>query len=135
MKRPLLNFLSLFLVCAIAFSLVACHDDPEADGPTVDLGDNGDGDEKAPVEIKTKNRVFYEGYFNTVCTVYDFTGSANDEWRALCADIEEATAYFHRIYDIYNEYTGLNNIATLNKNAGGEPIKVDREIINLLKEG
>jgi thiamine biosynthesis lipoprotein len=38
----------------------------------------------------------------------------------------------HRLYDIYNEYEGINNLCTINKNAGISPVKVDREITELL---
>ncbi|MGI6603890.1 MAG: FAD:protein FMN transferase [bacterium] len=38
----------------------------------------------------------------------------------------------HRLYDIYNNYPGLNNIKTINDNAGEKPVKVDKEIIDLV---
>ncbi|MBQ3009485.1 MAG: FAD:protein FMN transferase [Oscillospiraceae bacterium] len=37
------------------------------------------------------------------------------------------------MYDIYTQYDGLNNIHTINKNAGVAPVKVDKEIIDLLE--
>ena len=39
---------------------------------------------------------------------------------------------YHRLYDIYNNYDGINNIKTINDNAGIEPVKVDQRIIDLL---
>ena len=38
-------------------------------------------------------------------------------------------------YDIYHDYEGMNNIKTINDNAGIQPVKVDEEIIELLKLG
>ena len=40
---------------------------------------------------------------------------------------------YHEQYDIYNNYDGINNIKTINDNAGVKPVKVDRKIIELLK--
>jgi thiamine biosynthesis lipoprotein len=39
---------------------------------------------------------------------------------------------YHRLFDIYYEYDGINNIATINKNAGKTPIKVDNRLIDAL---
>ena len=47
--------------------------------------------------------------------------------------IEEKLAYYHCLYDIYHTYEGMNNIKTINDNAGIEPVVVDSEIIELLK--
>lgn len=40
---------------------------------------------------------------------------------------------YHELYDIYNNYDGINNIKTINDNAGIQPVKVDKKIIDLLK--
>lgn len=40
---------------------------------------------------------------------------------------------YHQLYDIYNEYEGINNLKTINDNAGLEPVKVDRRIIELIR--
>lgn len=39
---------------------------------------------------------------------------------------------YHKLYDIYYEYEGINNLRTVNKNAGIAPVKVDQRIIDLL---
>lgn len=38
-------------------------------------------------------------------------------------------------YDIYNDYEGLNNLKTVNDNAGIEPVKVNQDIIDLVLLG
>lgn len=40
---------------------------------------------------------------------------------------------YHELYDIYNNYDGINNIKTINDNAGIKPVKVDKKIVDLLK--
>ncbi|MCR5195147.1 MAG: FAD:protein FMN transferase [Pseudobutyrivibrio sp.] len=47
--------------------------------------------------------------------------------------IKERLVFYNNLYDIYNDYDGLNNIKTINDNAGIAPVEVDEEIINLLK--
>lgn len=39
---------------------------------------------------------------------------------------------YHRLFDIYHEYEGLNNLYTINANAGVAPVAVDRRLIELI---
>lgn len=41
---------------------------------------------------------------------------------------------YHQLFDIYHNYENINNLKTINDKAGLEAIKVDDEIINLLKQ-
>ena len=79
-----------------------------------------------------KNRLYYD-YFDTVSVIYDYAGSTNEEFDALCADIEAELDKCHRLFDIYYEYEGVNNLKTVNDSAGAGPIKVDERIIELLE--
>ncbi|MCX7841790.1 MAG: FAD:protein FMN transferase [Clostridia bacterium] len=38
----------------------------------------------------------------------------------------------HKLYDIYNSYEGINNIKTINDNAGIKPVEVRQEIIDII---
>ena len=40
----------------------------------------------------------------------------------------------HQLFDIYNDYDGLNNLKTVNDNAGIAPVVVDSRIIDLLTD-
>ncbi len=79
-----------------------------------------------------KNRLYYD-YFDTVCVVYDYTGGTVSEFDAVCELVEEELSLCHRLFDIYNEYDGINNLMTVNSRAGGEPVSVDGRIIELLE--
>lgn len=73
----------------------------------------------------------YIDVFDTVTTI---TVYAPDEATAH-AWMEEAHALlveYHRLYDIYNSYEGLNNALTVNENAGIAPVAVDGRLIDLL---
>ena len=83
-------------------------------------------------EIKPKNRIFYE-YFDTVSTIYDYSGGSDDDFQANVALFEERLEYYHRLFDIYNEYDGINNLATVNRLAASGEVKVDEALIEFLE--
>lgn len=74
----------------------------------------------------------YLDYFDTVSTIvgYDYKAEIFDE---NCDYIEAELKEYNQLYDIYKSYEGINNIRTINKNAGIEPVKVDSKIIDLLE--
>lgn len=69
--------------------------------------------------------------FNTSSTII---GYAKDEesFTEQVKLLKEKLEYYHKLYDIYNDYEGINNIKTINDNAGIAPVEVEEEIINLL---
>lgn len=69
--------------------------------------------------------------FDTVVQVIGYTKS-KEEFTEYAGYIHQRFQEFHRLYDKYNEYEGINNIKTINDNAGIKPVKVDQEIINLI---
>ena len=80
---------------------------------------------------ETKNRIFYE-YFDTVSTVYDYSGGSVSAFEKNATFVKEQLEYYHRLFDIYNEYDGINNIATVNRLAGQGEVEVDEELIEFL---
>lgn len=40
---------------------------------------------------------------------------------------------YHQLYDVYHSYAGINNIKTVNDNAGVRPVEVDPDLIALLE--
>lgn len=78
-----------------------------------------------------KNRLWFE-YFDTICVAYDYSGMSMEKFNEVTDFIEDELKACHELFDIYNEYDGINNLAAVNKNAGGEAIKVDGRIIELL---
>ncbi len=80
----------------------------------------------------TKKTLPLSGYFDTEGTLYDYNGLSRRKFNALSKMVTEEFEEYHKLYDIYHEYEGITNIATLNANAGKGPIKVDKKIIDLL---
>lgn len=73
----------------------------------------------------------YLTLFDTVTTI---TGQASDEqaFQAAAEKIHSRLEEYHRLFDIYKDYPGLNNLKTVNDQAGIAPVKVDSAIISLL---
>lgn len=75
---------------------------------------------------------YYIDAFDTATQIIGYADSEEDF--AKQADlINEELKRYHKLYDIYNLYGDINNLRTINMNAGKEPVKVDQEIIDLLK--
>ncbi len=83
-------------------------------------------------EVKTKYQDTFFEYFDTVTTVIGYTDT-QEEFAAYFTEIKEEFKRLHELFDIYNSYDGINNLKTINDQAGKEPVKVDQTIIDLLK--
>ena len=73
----------------------------------------------------------YLDVFDTVTTVAA-AGMDETAFQQAAESIHETLLHYHRLFDIYNDYEGLNNLKTVNDNAGLSPVTVDGEIIRLL---
>lgn len=71
--------------------------------------------------------------FDTVTTVI---GRAGDEaaFKEKTQAIHDDLLHYHELFDIYNDYDGVNNMKNINDNAGIAPVKVDKAIIDLLTD-
>ena len=69
--------------------------------------------------------------FDTITTVVGYAKSEK-EFNGYANIIYERMKELDRLYDIYNEYDGINNLYTVNENAGIAPVTVSRDIIDLL---
>ena len=110
MRRFLLSFLVFALTLCTCGALASC-----------------DGNDKQPVA--TQNRVYYE-YFDTVCVIYNYSGDESFDQR--CDGIEQILKTYHELLDLYHEYDGVTNLATLNRTAGRGAVAVSRELADFL---
>lgn len=69
--------------------------------------------------------------FDTVTSIVGFADS-EEAFRRSSQQIHDQLLEYHQLFDIYNDYEGIHNLKTVNDNAGGEPVEVDRKIIDLL---
>ena len=69
--------------------------------------------------------------FDTLTKIVAYSDSEAD-FTKHAQLIHDSLEEYHKLYDIYNEYEGINNLKTINDNAGIAPVKVDRRIIDLI---
>ena len=71
--------------------------------------------------------------FDTVTTIIG-RGESEEAFREKAQAVHDDLQYYHRLFDIYNDYEGVANLKTVNDNAGVQPVKVDKAIIELLAD-
>lgn len=87
----------------------------------------------APSSKQTQYSATFLTLFDTVTTIL---GQADSEetFSATAQAIHDGLLEYHQLFDIYNEYEGLNNLKTINDNAGIAPVVVDSRILDLLED-
>ena len=73
-------------------------------------------------------------FFDTVIFLRLFSNS-QDEFDAKSEAIYNELKRLHILFDIFNEYEGINNIATINRHAGIEPVTACEALLSLIEEG
>ncbi len=69
--------------------------------------------------------------FDTVTTIVGYAETKED-FQATAQAFHDELLVYHQLFDIYQDHDGLNSLKTVNDNAGGEPVTVDRRIVDLL---
>lgn len=85
-------------------------------------------------EPESEYKKYNDTFFDTFDTITQVVGYARseEEFKAYFERIRTRFEELHKLYDKYNDYKGINNIKTINDNAGIKPVKVDKRIIELV---
>ncbi len=83
--------------------------------------------------VPSRQTVTYLDAFDTVTTVTAY-GLSADRFAADTARLYEEMLRYHRLYDIYTDYDGINNLKTVNE-AQGAAVAVDEAVLELLEYG
>ena len=86
---------------------------------------------KTEKELTLMNNTNLNCGFDTFCRL-DAYVSSEDEFNTYYNTMVDDFRYYHELFDIYNNYDGVNNIKTINDNAGKKTIEVDQNIIDLI---
>lgn len=111
MLKPPKTWICLCLIAGLLMGLAGC-------------GPSGGG--------STPQSAVYFTYFDTVSNIYSYAGDSQADFEANCAEVSAVLQHYHRLFDIYHEYSGMVNLATINQNAGGEALEVGPELIAFL---
>ena len=91
-----------------------------------------DPEEPTPNYV-TRTKYVSFSHFNTVTMISTYGDTTEEEFNNYVKITDEMFGYYHKLFDIYYEYSGVNNIKTINKNAGKAPVEVDEELIIFLE--
>ena len=83
---------------------------------------------------KTEEKQYTATFLDLFDTVTTIIGRAESEaaFREKAQSIHDDLQYYHRLFDIYNDYEGVVNLKTVNEMAGIQPVKVEKAVIELL---
>ena len=71
--------------------------------------------------------------FDTV-TVVKGPAESKEAFDQIARNVQEDLTRYHQLFDVYEDYDTLNNLKTVNDQAGIAPVTVDGAIIDLLKD-
>ena len=72
--------------------------------------------------------------FDTASMVIGYEGKEADFQRRSQL-LHDTLLHYHELFDVYTAYPGVENLKKVNEEAGKAPVKVDKEIMALLKFG
>ena len=75
----------------------------------------------------------FEAGFDTVFYLTLYSTESDQTLQTLFNECVQIAYSYHKRFDIYNNYDGINNIKTINDNAGIQPVAVDKDVIEMLK--
>ena len=112
MKRFISALLTILILLTALLSLSSCEEKKE--------------------EYASRGKTISYVYFNTVSTIAVYGDVSDEEFNSYVAEAEKLLSYYHKLFDIYYDYSGVANIRQINQKAGREPVKVDAELIDFL---
>lgn len=71
--------------------------------------------------------------FDTVTTIKG-AAESREAFEETAGQIHDQLEYYHQLFDIYHSYPGMNNLKTVNDQAGIAPVAVDEAMISLLQD-
>ena len=83
---------------------------------------------------KAESKIYEATFLTLFDTVTTIKGAAKSKeaFSATAQKVHDELLFYHQLFDIYNDYDGINNLKTVNDAAGEYPVEVDKSIIELL---
>jgi len=116
------------ILVLFAYLLVACDGGYFEDNTNYIV----DEIEASSVNYQRYSEIFFD-LFDTLTVILGYAQS-QEEFRYYSREVIRTELYrLHHLFDIHNEHAGINNIWTINHNAGIKPVEVEAEIMDLIK--
>ncbi|NCA99695.1 MAG: FAD:protein FMN transferase [Clostridia bacterium] len=129
---PLLARLSVIILVLAVTMMTGCtapqRTETSVGSAQTDGQNTPPSDQGTPVKYSSS----FTSSFDTVITLIGYANSQAefDRWADLA---ESEFQNLHQLFDIYHEYPGLNNLMTINNQAGKGPVQVDARILDLIE--
>ena len=94
-------------------------------------GCSTNNDTKQPKELTKYSAMDFESGFDTYLSLIVWCES-QEKFDELFEISTNSFTMYHQLFDIYNNYEGINNLKTINDMAGISEVKVEQEIIDML---
>ena len=91
----------------------------------------------APAAQNSTDPNIYEATFLELfdtLTVVKGSAESEEAFQETAQFVHDELEHYHRLFDIYTDYEGLNNLKTVNDMAGIAPVEVEDAVIELLKD-
>ena len=85
---------------------------------------------------KTSQKQYTATFLDLFDTVTTIVGKAESKevFEESLKPVHEGLEYYHKLFDIYDEYDGITNLKTVNEKAAISPVVVDTAILDLLQD-
>ena len=81
----------------------------------------------------SRYRISYMDTFDTIVQNVGYTRTGM-EFDRYSEEMHKLLIYYNQLFDRYNSYEGINNVKTINDNAGIAPVQVDEPLLDLLEQ-
>ncbi len=105
--RPLIFFL---ILCSVVFGISGCK----------------------KMNNEPRSNIYY-GLFDSFAEISSYSDESEESFNNNCKAAKQALEHYNKLFDIYNEYDGINNLCTVNRQAGIQSVKVEKELIDFIE--
>ena len=89
---------------------------------------------KTYINYTQKQMYSFNSGFDTVIAYIEWVEDGDTQYRENANRTFEKFSYYNKLFDSFHDYENINNIKTINDNAGIKAISVSQEVIDMLLE-
>ena len=89
---------------------------------------------KTSINYTQKQMYSFDSGFDTVITYIEWVEDGDTQYRENANKTFEKFSYYNKLFDTFHDYENINNIKTINDNAGIKAVSVTQEVIDMLLE-
>ena len=89
---------------------------------------------KTSINYTQKQMYSFDSGFDTVIAYIEWVEDGDTQYRENANKTFEKFSYYNKLFDSFHDYENINNIKTINDNAGIKAVSVNQEVIDMLLE-